>query len=64
MGIAHQRLAKAFILDIAGKGNGLAAFAFDQGNDLLRVRLFDRQVVEGHISTFASEGNGYRAAYP
>jgi hypothetical protein len=52
-GLLDQRLAKGFVLEVAGDRKAVAAFLLDQSDHFLRIRFLRRQIVDGNIGAFA-----------
>ena len=60
--IGDELRAEGLILDVPGQRHGFPAGFFDQGDDLLRIGLFARQVIESDVRSFASESDRRRTA--
>lgn len=62
-GIIDELHTEHFVAQIARDQHALAARIRDELEDLLRVRLFIRKIIDGDIGAFPGVGNGGRAAH-
>ena len=62
-GARHEAAAELRAAQVTRNGDALAARLLDQRDDLSRVRLFARQIVDRHVRAFAGEGDGGGATH-
>ena len=61
--LRDQLLAEGLVAQVAGNGDAVAARLLDQLDDLLRVRLFGREIVDRDVRALARIGDRGGAAH-